>query len=108
MKDKILYLIVGMLLGAIITAGGFVIFGKKNTNNENNIKMDFRNFEPGDRPSFEEETEGNRPAMPDDKDFSNFNGQRENEDKQNKNSNDSNEISKEKQNEKVDSESQSS
>lgn len=30
MKDKILYLIIGTLIGAIITAGCFLLFGKNN------------------------------------------------------------------------------
>ena len=29
MKDKIMYMIIGILIGAVITAGGFLIFGKK-------------------------------------------------------------------------------
>lgn len=30
MKDKILMLVIGILIGAIITTGGFLIFGKEN------------------------------------------------------------------------------
>lgn len=30
MKEKIMYLIIGILIGAIITAGCFLIFGKSN------------------------------------------------------------------------------
>lgn len=42
MKDKILMLIIGILIGAIITAGGFLVFGK---NNDKNNKMIERNFD---------------------------------------------------------------
>ena len=33
MKDKIVTLVIGILIGAIITAGGFLIFGNNNSNN---------------------------------------------------------------------------
>lgn len=39
MKDKILYLILGILIGAVITAGTFLVFSKTNTNQM-----------PGDKP----------------------------------------------------------
>ena len=32
MKDKIMYLVIGALVGAIITAGCFMIFNKNNSN----------------------------------------------------------------------------
>lgn len=32
MKDKIMYLIIGVLIGAVITAGGFLIFGQNSNN----------------------------------------------------------------------------
>lgn len=42
MKDKILMLIIGILIGAVITAGGFLLFGKNNTKGD---KMYERNFD---------------------------------------------------------------
>lgn len=33
MKDKIIFLIIGILIGAIITTCGFLIYEKTNTNN---------------------------------------------------------------------------
>lgn len=39
MKDKILMLIIGILIGAVITAGGFLLFGK------NGNKPEKRNFD---------------------------------------------------------------
>lgn len=42
MKDKILMLIIGILIGAIITTGGFLILGKKD--NKGN-RMERRNFD---------------------------------------------------------------
>lgn len=47
MKDKIFMLVIGILIGAIITAAGFLIFGKKGKNN-----FDPSNFNNGERPSF--------------------------------------------------------
>lgn len=47
MKDKIFMLVIGMLIGAIITAAGFLVFGNKG-------KKDFdpSKFNNGERPSF--------------------------------------------------------
>lgn len=39
MKEKILLIIIGMLLGAIITTGGFYIYNKSNTCDVNNQQM---------------------------------------------------------------------
>lgn len=43
MKDKILYLILGILIGAVITAGCFLVFSK-------NARPEMR----GERPNFED------------------------------------------------------
>lgn len=43
MKDKILYLILGILIGAVITAGIFMVFSK-------NARPEMR----GERPNFED------------------------------------------------------
>lgn len=37
MKEKILMLIIGILIGAVITAGCFLIFTKNNTNSNNQM-----------------------------------------------------------------------
>lgn len=37
MKDKIIYLVIGALIGAILTAGGFLIFGKNNNGMPNDM-----------------------------------------------------------------------
>lgn len=39
MKDKILTLIIGILIGAVITVGGFFIYEKVSGNNSNNNGM---------------------------------------------------------------------
>lgn len=39
MKDKIMFLIIGTLLGAIITTTGFLIYSKINSNNRAQIDM---------------------------------------------------------------------
>lgn len=48
MKDKILFLILGILIGAIITTGVFMVLGKNNGgNNQNRPDMqNFRKFDP--------------------------------------------------------------
>ena len=55
MKDKIFMLVVGMLIGAIITAGGFLIFGGKQ--NKGNREFDSSKFKDGEMapPSFSRE-----------------------------------------------------
>ena len=57
MKDKILMLIIGALIGAVITAGCFLIFNK-NTSSSNNMQggpggngQSMGNFTPGEMPS---------------------------------------------------------
>lgn len=52
MKEKILMIIMGMLIGAIITAACFLIFGNNNNNNPNIQRMqgarqEMGNFEQG-------------------------------------------------------------
>lgn len=41
MKDKILMLIIGILIGAIITAGGFLLFGKNSGKGDRMNRRDF-------------------------------------------------------------------
>ncbi len=54
MKDKILMLIIGALIGAIITAGCFLIFGNKNYNQFDGKgpggQSQMGNFTPGEMP----------------------------------------------------------
>lgn len=51
MKDKILMLIIGILLGAVITAGCFLIFSPKenNPNKDMNNRPEMGNFVPGEK-----------------------------------------------------------
>lgn len=61
MKDKILMLIIGILIGAILTAGGFLIFGKNSTN----MKMDGDNKDFSSRPNMENRVmDGNMTGTP--------------------------------------------
>ena len=39
MKDKIIFLIIGILIGAIITTGGFLIYNKSLSNNMDESQM---------------------------------------------------------------------
>ena len=39
MKDKIMFLIIGVLIGAIITTGGFLIYNKSLSNNATQPEM---------------------------------------------------------------------
>ena len=55
MKDKILYLILGILIGAVITSGAFLIYSKHTMYNRkdmrpnfNNMGEEFRNQRPED------------------------------------------------------------
>jgi len=57
MKDKIIMLILGILIGAVVTAAGFLIFGKNNSTqggmggqmpNMDFSNMDMENFVPGE------------------------------------------------------------
>ena len=59
MKDKILMLIIGVLLGAVITAGCFLIFSKQNKgfNGDMPQRGDMENMIPGE---FGEGKRGNR------------------------------------------------
>ena len=46
MKDKILTLIIGMLIGAIIASAGFVLYIKTNNTNNTNQRPEFGNPPP--------------------------------------------------------------
>ena len=50
MKDKILYLIMGIIIGAIIVTGIFMIVGKNTPNNNQPNRENFRNFDPENMP----------------------------------------------------------
>ncbi|MDR0978451.1 MAG: hypothetical protein LBL91_00660 [Lachnospiraceae bacterium] len=52
MKDKILYLIIGILIGAIITTGVFLVINNGNNNaSQNGINRSNRgNFDPNNLP----------------------------------------------------------
>ena len=62
MKDKILIFVIGLLVGAVITAAGFLIYQKLNTNNNNNNMQ---------MPNGRMEMMGERPELP--QDFNNNN-----------------------------------
>lgn len=50
MKDKVLTLILGILIGAVLTAGGFLLFGKNTSSRnmgEKPNRQDMENFIPG-------------------------------------------------------------
>lgn len=52
MKDKILMLIIGILIGAVITAGCFLVFTKNSTGtNQNGNMPEMGNFVPGEKPN---------------------------------------------------------
>ena len=73
MKDKILTLIIGILIGAIIASGCFLIFGKNNSN-QGGDRMNRGNFDAnmigGGRMERPEGMDGNSmgepPARPED------------------------------------------
>ena len=51
MKDKILTFIIGILVGAIITTTGFLIYNKSINNNQNEMIKQFENNRQMQRPS---------------------------------------------------------
>lgn len=67
MKDKILTLIIGILIGAILASGGFLIYNKvnSNSNSDNNRPQMSNNGELPQIPSDGEKPEGEPPAKPD-------------------------------------------
>lgn len=71
MKEKILYLVIGILVGAIITASCFLIIDK---NKKSNVPEGMPNFEQmdkdGKRPDFENMKDGERTELPEDFDES--------------------------------------
>lgn len=66
MKDKILYLILGILIGAVITAGCFLVFSK-------NARPDMR----GERPNFEDMELPEGMELPEDGNFEKENHMRD-------------------------------
>ena len=52
MKDKILFLVTGILIGAMVATGVFMVINKNNSNNnQNNFdRQNFRNFDPDNMP----------------------------------------------------------
>lgn len=68
MKEKIMYLILGILIGAVITAGCFLLFAK-NGRQEMNGRM-------GERPDFENMTDEEREEMMEKRGDGNFDGEK--------------------------------
>ena len=50
MKDKFLYFIIGLLVGAIIATAAFVVYEKVNKNNNNNQMPNFEQMQMRGRP----------------------------------------------------------
>lgn len=76
MKEKIMYLIIGVLIGAIVTTSGFLIYNKTTKTNERNMpnmgetqaKPDGDNSEMGEPPSIDNSDNSNMsepPSKPD-------------------------------------------
>ena len=64
MKDKIMFLIIGILIGAIITTGGFLIYNKSLSNNVDQPEMMQMN-ENGQMQPPSNDNMGEPPAKPD-------------------------------------------
>ena len=81
MKDKIIIFMIGLLVGAIISASGFLIFEKLNNNKNTNQMPTERNFQMMERHNGEMKDEkfkdrnndGTRPELPSKKDSTNEN-----------------------------------
>ncbi len=67
MKEKILYLIVGILIGAIITAACFLLLEKNKQSNMSERMPDFEQMDKGGRrQNFDNMNNGERPELPED------------------------------------------
>lgn len=66
MKDKIMFLIIGILIGAIIATTGFLIYSKITKNNNSNpMEMNMPNGQMGEPPEKTDgENMGEPPAKP--------------------------------------------
>ena len=67
MKDKILTLIIGILIGAILTSGGFLVYNKVNKNSSNNQMKGMQEMRKGERPEMpnnEQLLNGERTELP--------------------------------------------
>lgn len=53
MKDKLLYLILGILIGAVITAGIFLVFSKNSRPDMDRQRLDMEQMEDMKRPEDE-------------------------------------------------------
>jgi len=73
MKEKILYLIVGILIGAIITAACFLVVEKNKQSNMSEGMPDFEQMDKGGRrQNFDNMNNGERPELPEDLDENNI------------------------------------
>ena len=65
MKDKILTLIIGILIGAILTTGGFLIYNSVKGNPSNNEMNERPMMNKGQRPEFPKEKQNPNGEIPD-------------------------------------------
>ena len=65
MKDKILTLIIGILIGAILTAGGFLIYNNVSGSSSNNKMNEMHMMNKGERPEIPNERQIPNGEMPD-------------------------------------------
>ncbi len=94
MKDKIIIFVIGLLVGAIISASGFLIYEKLNNNTNTNQMLTERNFQMMERHNGEMKEEkfkdrkndGTRPELPSKKDSTNENDKNSKEQKSTNNS----------------------
>ena len=64
MKDKILTLIIGILIGAILTAGGFLIYNNVSGSSSNNKMNEMHMMNKGERPEIPNERQIPNGEMP--------------------------------------------
>lgn len=63
MKEKIMYLIIGVLIGAIVTTSGFLIYNKINKSTKTNERNMSNMGEPQARPDGDNSEMGEPPSM---------------------------------------------
>ena len=64
MKDKIVFLIIGILLGAVISTGAFYVYITTNGSNNNTSQMQGPGGTPPNMPSGQSSENGELPEMP--------------------------------------------
>lgn len=79
MKDKIIMLVIGLLVGAVIATGAFYVYSKSTTcNNTNNTQQQMNGSQPPELPSGQQGSNDGSQGMPNNNNTQNSNTQESN------------------------------